>query len=143
MTNYSIYHDLCIKGRIDKIFDAITNPEHLINWWPLYCTGTPETGEIYNLNFTDDYDWYGKVIKVEANKSFHIKMTKSDENWNHTSFGFDLENSENGVVLKFQHTGWLSFNDEYRQSSYCWAILLQGLKNYIENNVIIPFEKRA
>lgn len=142
MENYTIYHDLFIKSSANKVYEAITMPEHLINWWPLQCSGTPKEGNTYNFNFTDAYDWYGEVVKAKKDKSFHIKMTKSDDNWNQTSFGFDLDQAKNGVTLKFWHINWPECNDEYRQSSYCWAILLYGLKNYVEKGVIIPFEER-
>lgn len=139
---YSIYHDLEINESIDKVFQAITNPEHLINWWPLKCAGIPKEGEVYNFYFTSEYDWYGKVIKMEKNKSFYIKMTKSDTDWNSTSFGFDLDQKNDKVQVKFWHIGWPECNAHFRRSSFCWAILLNGLKNYVENEIIIPFEER-
>ncbi|MDF0716438.1 SRPBCC domain-containing protein [Muricauda sp. 334s03] len=139
----SIYHDLEVNGTIEKTFKAITQPEHLINWWPQNCKGIPKENEVYNFFFTPEYDWYGRVIKLEENKSFHIKMTKSDPDWNPTSFGFDLEENSTGtVLLKFWHTGWPKCNHHFRRSSYCWAILLKGLKDYVEHGKIIPFEER-
>lgn len=139
---HSIYHDLEIKESINKTFQAITEPEHLINWWPLKCTGIPKENEEYNFFFTPEYDWYGKVIKSEKNKSFHIKMTTSDSDWNPTSFGFDLEQKNLKVQVKFWHIGWPECNAHFRRSSFCWAMLLNGLKNYVENGKIVPFEER-
>jgi uncharacterized protein YndB with AHSA1/START domain len=140
--SHAIYHDLTIKSPREKVFDAITSPVHLVNWWPLKSEGVPKEGATYNFNFTDEYDWYGVVIKVEDLKSFHIKMTTSDDDWNATTFGFDLEELNGNTKLKFCHTNWKNCNDEFRQSSYCWAILLKGLKDYLENGIIIPFENR-
>ncbi|UWX56336.1 hypothetical protein NYZ99_09110 [Maribacter litopenaei] len=69
-------------------------------------------------------------------------MTKSDPDWDATSFGFDLvENGEN-IKVQFWHVGWRECNAHFRRSSFCWAILLNGLKNYVEKGIIIPFEKR-
>ena len=34
---FSIYHSFEIKAPADKIFDAVSKPEHLIEWWPLKC----------------------------------------------------------------------------------------------------------
>lgn len=141
-TSHAIYHDLYIKSTRQKVFDAITQPEHLNNWWPLKSTGEPVKGSKYNFYFTPEYDWYGEVSKVEEGKSFHIKMTNADDDWNPTSFGFDLQELEGGVDVKFWHVGWPECNHHFRRSSYCWAILLQGLKNYVEKGVIVPFEER-
>ena len=69
-------------------------------------------------------------------------MTKSDPNWEPTSFGFDLKEIEDGVLVKFWHKDWPECNDHYKHSSFCWALLLKGLKDYLEKGVIIPFEER-
>jgi len=140
--NFEIYHDLVISAPLSKVFEAITEPHHLINWWPLKCTGFPKLGETYNFHFSPKYDWFGQVVKYSQNSEFHIKMTQSDEDWNPTTFGFDIEEIDEAVYLKFQHIDWLKRNAEYRQSSFCWAILLNGLKNYLERQIIIPFEER-
>lgn len=139
---HSIYHDLAIKAPINKIYRAITEPEHLINWWPLKCKGIPKENEAYNFFFSSEYNWYGIVTKAVKNKSFYIKMTKSDADWDPTSFGFDLEQKQDHVQLKFWHVGWPECNDHFRRSSFCWAILLNGLKNYVEQGIVVPFEER-
>ena len=140
---YTILHDVTIKAPAAKIFDAITQPRALENWWPLRCSTDNQTPATYNFYFTDEYDWYGVVSKVEKNKSFHIRMTQSDEDWAPTTFGFDLEDANGLVLVKFHHSGWQSTNHHFRRTSYCWAILLHGLKRYIEEGHIIPFEERA
>lgn len=142
METFSIYHNLSIKSSAKKVFDAITQPKHLNNWWPLESSGVLELDATYNFNFTDAYNWYGKVSQVKPNQSFFIKMTKSDADWNPTTFGFELEENEEGVSVKFSHTGWPECNTEFKQSSFCWAILLNGLKNYVEKGIVIPFEER-
>ena len=124
---FSIHHNLLIKSSREKIFDAITIPEHLNNWWTLKSSGKPELGTEYNFNFTDAYNWYGVVSAVQHNESFFIKMTQSDEDWNPTTFGFTLEEKENGTYLRFSHTGWPVDNDHLKHSSFCWAMLLWAL----------------
>jgi hypothetical protein len=69
-------------------------------------------------------------------------MTKADEDWTNTVFGFEIVNLEEGVRLEFWHKGWPDCNHHFRRSSWCWAILLNGLKNYIEKGTIVPFCER-
>lgn len=140
--SYSIFHNLTIKASPKEVFDAVSQPKHLDNWWTLKSSGKPEKDSEYNLNFTDDYNWFCKVSKVIPNKSFHLKMTKSDNDWNPTTFGFDLEAHNGETIVKFIHANWPEANDHFKHSSFCWAILLNGLKSYIEKGVIVPFEKR-
>ncbi|NND63788.1 MAG: SRPBCC domain-containing protein [Flavobacteriaceae bacterium] len=138
----SIYHDLKINASAKEVFDAITQPHHLNNWWTLRCTGVPEKGAEYNFYFAPEYNWYGEVVECKPNQSFHIKMTSADEDWDPTTFGFDLEESSEGTGIKFWHKDWPECNHHYRKSSYCWAILLSYLKNYLENGTVVPFEQR-
>ena len=140
--SFNIYHNLVINASLKEVFDAVSLPNHLDNWWTLKSSGKPELHTEYNLNFTDEYDWYCKVSKVEPIKSFHLKMTKSSDDWNPTTFSFDLEAKNNGTLVKFSHVDWKINNNEFRNSSFCWAMLLNGLKNYLEKGEIIPFDKR-
>ncbi|MEP5611145.1 MAG: SRPBCC domain-containing protein [Cyclobacteriaceae bacterium] len=142
-TNFDIHHDLYVENsKADKVFEAITIPKHLNNWWPLKSSGEPKVGTTYNFYFTPEYDWNGEVIQSEPYKTFHVKMTSADKDWTPTSFGFDLEEVEGGVSVQFWHFGWPERNHHYRRSSWCWAILLKGLKDYVEKGVIVPFGER-
>ena len=141
---FNIYHDLVIKSTLKEVFDAVSKPEHLNNWWTLKCTGTPELNAEYNFYFAPEYDWYGKVITCQPNHAFYIKMKKTnDEDWNPTTFGFNLEKIEEGVQVRFFHIDWPLCNHHFRHSSFCWALLLNGLKNYLEKGVVIPFKDRS
>lgn len=140
--NHTIHHMFVIKAEPDAVFDAISKPELLVQWWPLKCSGKPEIGSIYNFNFTDTYDWFGRVDICKPNESFFICMTKSDADWHDTIFGFELEKTTAGVNVTFSHDGWAQCNDHFKSTSFCWAILLNGLKNYVEKGIVIPFEQR-
>lgn len=118
---FDIFHDLVIKAPIKEVFDAVSQPQHLNNWWTLKSFGKPEPGTEYNLNFTDDYNWYGKVSVAKPNTSFHLKMTQSDADWDPTTFGFDLETTKEGTLVKFSHVNWQAANPHFKHSSFCWA----------------------
>lgn len=141
--SFAIYHDVFIESSAQEVFDAITLPDKMVNWWPKKCSGKPQLEETYNFFFTEQYDWYGKVQRIAINKSFHIKITDADEDWNPTIFGFDLELHEKGTMLHFWHKNWPKNNHQFRRSSYCWAILLKGLKDYVEKGIVVPFDKRS
>lgn len=138
----AIYHNLLIDAPLEKVFKAVAYPTEIEHWWALKCTGTPKLGEVYNLFFGEPYDWYGEVTKCQENSSFYIKMTKADTDWTPTTFGFDLEAKEKGTYLRFFHKDWPQINDHFKHSSFCWAQLINGLKNYVEKGEIIPFEQR-
>ena len=140
---YNILHNLVIQSSKREVFDTVTLPKHLNNWWTLKCTRKPELGAEYHLFFSSEYDWYGKVSQCKKDESFHITMTKSDLDWDETTFGFDLETMNDGILVKFSHVNWSNCNNHFRTASFCWAMLLNGLKNYIEKGIILPFEQRS
>lgn len=139
---HSIYFNFIIRSDQFSVYKAVSDPEHLEKWWPLKCSGTPQTGQEYNFNFTDEYDWYAEVKSCKKDDHIHFKMTKSDDDWNPTTFGFQLKKKENGICLNFFHKDWPECNNHFKHSSFCWAMLLKGLKDYLEKGIIIPFEKR-
>ncbi|OUS02077.1 hypothetical protein A9Q86_05350 [Flavobacteriales bacterium 33_180_T64] len=139
---HNIYFDLYINASKQQVFDAFCLPEHLNSWWTLKSSGQPELGATYNLNFTDTYNWFAKVSDIKPNEHFYLKMVNSDNDWMSTTFGITLEEDNNRTLVKFSHINWLENNHHYRFSAFCWSQLLQGLKNYIEKDIIIPFEKR-
>lgn len=70
--SHSIYFNFMIYSDKNNVYNAVSEPEHLVNWWPLKCSGTPNEGEKYNFNFTDQYDWYAEVKSVEQGKHIHF-----------------------------------------------------------------------
>ena len=138
-----IFFDILIHASPQKVFNSFCMPEHLDNWWTLKSSGRPEQDAAYNLNFTDTYNWFAKVDEVIPNERFYLKMTSSDPDWDPTTFGITLEAKGNDTLLKFSHKNWPENNHHYRHSAFCWAQLLNGLKNYVENGIVIPFEDRS
>ncbi|WP_282136252.1 SRPBCC family protein [Seonamhaeicola maritimus] len=140
--SYSIFHNLVIKASTKEVFYAVSQPEHLNNWWTLKSSGIPKLSQEYNLNFTDTYNWFCKVSEIKTNEYILFKMTMSDKDWNPTTFGFNLKETEMGTSVRFSHSNWRIQNDHFKIASFCWAILLNGLKKYLEKGIIIPFEER-
>lgn len=140
--SFNIFHNLFIKASQQTVFEGVSQPIHLNNWWSLNSSGIPQLDAEYNLNFTDEYNWFCKVSKIEPFSIIAYKMTVSDNDWNPTTFQFELEPHNNGTMLRFSHLNWPEANDHFKYSSFCWAMLLNGLKNYLEKGIIVPFEER-
>jgi len=138
-----ILHDLWIASTPSQVFGALSTPALLEKWWPLRCTGEQRVGGRYNFIFEEPYDWWGEVVTYETDKSFYIKMTQSDVDWDPTTFGFDLYPQGDKVWVQFAHRDWQTKERHFRHSSYCWAVLLHGLKRYVEEGHVIPFEGRS
>lgn len=101
---YDILHDLIIDASAERIFHAVSEPRHLNNWWTKKCSGIPKIGSEYRLFFSPEFDWRAEVSISQFAKHFELKMTKSDEDWDSTKFGFILTKVKGGILLS--HTQW-------------------------------------
>lgn len=139
----TIYHDFWINKPIDKVFETVSFPNEINNWWTKRCSGKCELGAVYNLYFAEEYNWLAEIVKLKHNQEIEFKMTKAMEDWMPTSFGFILkEEKPNVTSVQFYHKNWTEASKEFRVASYCWANLLRQMKQYIENGIITPFEER-
>lgn len=138
----TIYHDLVITAPILKVFEGITNPALIDEWWTEKCQGTPELNKEYTLGFTPECIWKASVTVFEKNKSFELTLTDAQEDWLGTKVGFVVEENGKDTKLKFQHCGWKEINEHFRISSYCWAVYLRILKRYLEAGIRIPYKER-
>ncbi len=139
----TIYHRFEIAASRTSVFNAVSDPEHLINWWPLKCSGTPLLGSNYNFYFGEPYDWYAEVVQLKINESIHFKVNVAMSEWLPTTFGFDLIENGGSTIVEFEHKDWTEAHQEFRSASYCWAMLLNTLKAYLEKGIIVIFEERS
>lgn len=137
-----IYHSLTIQSSPEEVFKAISTPAGLDNWWTKDSAGNNQLNEVYKLNFGPLYHWGAVVSKCVANENFELTMTNSDQDWKDTKVGFVLKPNDDFTKLSFYHTGWPVANEHYKTSSFCWAMYLRILKNYLENGELVPYEER-
>ena len=137
-----IYHDVTINTLPERAFEAITQPEGLNAWWTLACEGSPDPATSYRFYFGPDYDWYAEVQDVVRSHFITWKFTHADADWTGTKLHVAFEAMGLSTRIRLEHTGWLSRNDHFRRTSYCWAQYLRLLKQYLERGISIPYRER-
>ena len=138
-----IQHQFKIDARPEKVFDAIATPTGLNSWWSLESDGKPELNEIYRFFFGPDYDWRAQVIHVVPGKELTWQMTEAMDDWLPTQVVFKLLPAEDGCTISFSHANWPDAGEHFAATNYCWGQLLRGLKEFVEQGKIVPFEQRA
>src|SRR5262249_40396113 len=79
-----IFHDFLVKAPATKVFDAVSTPHGLDQWWTKRSSGEPKEGAEYELWFGPQYDWRAKVTKC-------VKDQPSSCRWRApTSTGWEL-----------------------------------------------------
>jgi len=137
-----IFHDFPIKSPVNRVFEAVSTPGGLDQWWTKRSAGQPTLGAEFELWFGPKYDWRAKVAKWVAPSEFELEITKADPDWIGTRVGFQLAGRGNGTQVQFHHTGWPTSNEHWRISCYCWAMYLRVLRRYLEHGEEVPYEDR-
>jgi len=125
----TIYHDFTINASKEKVFEAISTPYGLDNWWTQRSSGKQEIGAVFNLFFTEEYNWFAEISILKHNEEVEFKMTKAMEEWLPTRFGFILKEEKPEVTsIQFYHKDWKDIYKKFRLASFCWANLPAQIK---------------
>lgn len=138
-----ILQALPIGAPVERVYDAVTTPAGLDEWWTLRSNGDAREGAEYTLYFGPEYDWRAIVTRATAPAEFELEFTRADDDWRGTRLGFHLQPRENGGTwVEFRHTGWPAVNDHYRISSHCWAMYLRVLRRFLEHGERVEYDRR-
>lgn len=137
-----ILQDFPIAASPERVFNAVSSPNLLDEWWTLRSTGRPAVGTSYELDFGPGYQWKAEVTKADPGTAFELRLTSSDDDWLGTVVGFELEPSGSGTRVRFYHRGWPSSNDHFRISNHCWAMYLRILRRHVEHGERVAYDQR-
>ena len=137
-----IVHDLVIRAARERVFEAVSQPAGLDQWWTHRSSGQPAPGSEYELWFTPEYDWRAVVTRCEPATRFELRVTKADDDWRGTTVAFALDDGDGRTTLRFSHRGWPEPNDHYRVSCFCWAMYLRVLRRHLEHGERVPYDDR-
>jgi len=141
---FSILHDFAIAAPAARIFDAISLPAGLDQWWTERCTSVSrDVGAEYQLHCGAGHDWRAVVTACEPPRIFEIEITQADDQWRGTRIAFELASGHSGrTSVRFVHAGWAAQSDNFRGSTYCWAMYLRILRRHLEHGETVPYNKR-
>ena len=137
-----ILQDFPIRATPDRVFDAVSNPALLDQWWTLRSTGKPTAGETYELDFGPQYQWRAVVEQSAPGAVFALRLTLADPDWTGTVVAFELSPGGAGTQVRFSHRGWPEANAHYRTSTHCWALYLRILRRHLEHGETVPYDVR-
>jgi uncharacterized protein YndB with AHSA1/START domain len=102
----SIDRELYIDAAPEIVFDVVSNPKHVSQWWPDEATYEAVPGSTGQVAFGDKRENL-MVIEVEPPRTFSFRWTHpAGEPANSLLVTFDLVPSGAGTLLKFSETGF-------------------------------------
>jgi uncharacterized protein YndB with AHSA1/START domain len=140
---HEILHEFPIATSPARVFEAVSTPAGLDQWWTARSSGEARLGAEYQLWFGPEYDWRAQVTQCLPGEAFQLTLTRADRDWMGSRVGFRLApQGASKAEVRFYHTGWPEVNQHFRVSSYCWAMYLRILKRHLEHGEVVPYEKR-
>ena len=140
--SFSILHDLEVNATLENVFQMVSVPEFLNEWWTHCSHGNAELDSEYIFEFSEEYKWKGKVSKLNPPFEIEYLMTEADEDWKGTYVGFILKETKSGTKISFYHKNWKTVSEHFRQTSFCWAMYLKILKKFVEEGFHVPYSER-
>jgi len=154
MENGSIERELHIDATPQVVYDVISTPEHLRQWWPDEAELEAVPGATGVISFGDTSTPDGHVapltvVEADPPRRFSFRWVY-DQGEHATSANsllvtFDLEASGHGTLLRFSETGFREkgweaavLEQEYREHVTGWDYFLPRLVTYVARLVSTP-----
>lgn len=145
----SIQKTVQIDAAPALVFDAITNPKQIINYYPVDNVEAGKqvgeaiifTGEIGGVSFKDD----GIIESFERPFEFSYRYWSDNHGTERTAenemtIRYSLVEHANGTKLTLEHSNLLT-PERQSMMNDTWDFLLDSLKTYVEsNNTDAPLE---
>ncbi len=138
----NILHEFIIKAEPSRIFEGMTSPLGLDQWWTHYSSGEPRLDSVYALGFGPEYDWEAKVTRFVKDLEFELELVEASDEWIGTRVGFRLAPRGDHTQVSFWHSGWKEETHHFATSTFCWAMYLRLLRRYIERGEAVAYEER-
>jgi len=139
----SIQRELYIEASPEIVFDVVSRPEHVSQWWADEAEFSPAPGSPGHLMFGEHHRERFTVVDARPPHRFVFRWTHPDGEAaaGHNSFlvTIDLTPSGEGTLLRltetgFRERGWEAavLEEQYRDHVRGWDLFLPRLAPYAE-----------
>jgi uncharacterized protein YndB with AHSA1/START domain len=138
----AIVEEISIKAPAERIFEALTNPEQLVQWWGLkgrfettHAESDLRAGGRWMMSGAGmggrPFKVYGMYRTVERPRVLAFTWLPDwDEDATETLVRFDLSERDGVTAVRLTHSGFAS--DSSRARHQGWPQILGWLKGYAE-----------
>jgi uncharacterized protein YndB with AHSA1/START domain len=150
----SIEREIHIKATPEVVYEVISTPEHLRQWWPDEAQLEPAPGATGVISFGDTSGptarvAYITVAEADPPRRFSFRWVYDDAEVatpvNSLLVTFDLVPSRAGTLLRFTETGFREkgweaavLEEQYREHVTGWDYFLPRLVTYVDGLVSTP-----
>lgn len=145
-----IKYQLTINASPSRVFDALTDQNHVAKWWTPDCTLDQKAGGHATFEFRGsdgrlDGHSLMRIEKLIPGQFVQWKCIEQDyqgnTDWIGTTIRFRLsDNGRGGTDVDFTHSDWKTKEGTFQRCTDGWKHVLQtSLKNYLETGKGEPY----
>lgn len=136
-----IVHELITRTTPERIFQVLTEAEHLAMWFAPDTTAEPVVGSMAEFRFDRG------TIRIEVTDlepAFRVAWTvlQGMPGWEEVTgeVTWQLEPNPFGVgtMIHFKHSGWPTMEGPYASVNFRWAWYISRMQSYVETSVASP-----
>lgn len=141
----SIERELHIDATPDVVYDVVSRPEHLQEWWPDEADLEPVAGATGTVSFGAAKVEPLTVVEADPPRRFSFRWVYGDQPaaaYNSLLVTFDLVPAGEGTLLRFteegfRQKGWEAavLEEAYRDHARGWDLFLPRLVTYVDRLV--------
>jgi uncharacterized protein YndB with AHSA1/START domain len=124
----TIEREIYVEATPEIVFDVVSSPQHIKEWWPDEADYQPSPGETGSISFGENVVAL-TVVDVRPPRSFTFRWTQPEgteaAEGNSLLVTFDLTPSGDGTLLKMTETG-------FREMGWEIAVLEQQYQEHIK-----------
>ena len=139
----TIEREIFVEASPEIVFDVVSSPEHLKQWWPDDAHYDPVPGATGEIVFGTDKVVAFTVVEAQPPRTFSFRWIHSADEvaaaGNSLLVTFDLTPKSGGTLLKMTETGFREMGwevavleEQYNDHVSGWAFFLPRLAPYAE-----------
>jgi len=134
-----IWHELFFNVSPQKLYDAITDPKKLAQWWTTDVRGTSHLGKSLEFGFGGLSQ---EMLVSDLKPGKLVRWTATEKglsDWAGTFLEFKIFRQDDLTYLHFRHSNWREGAEMYAQCNTDWAFYLLSLREFVEKGKGRPF----
>lgn len=149
--NQTIEREIHVEASPEVVFEVVTSPEHLREWWPDEAVIEPTPGAVGELVFGDRSSPDAQIPQVTVVDAvpphlFSFRWIYPEDEpaalGNSLLVTFELVPAHGGTLVRMTETGWVEkdwttaeLEEQYRDHATGWDHFIPRLGTYVERLV--------
>ena len=138
-----IVHEIDIHTTAQEAYAALTTQAGLAAWYTAQSKAEPKVGAIVQFKFGISTTLTFRVDKLTPGRLVVWSGVDVPEEWKRTPIIFEIEDDDDGILLRFRQTGFDPGYAAYAGFNYCWAQYVRSIKLLLEAGTGEPFGSDA